>query len=103
METFERSGFRIGLVLGAGHALLAGMLLPVLGAAHPLVRAGSLPAPGPFATGIGGGSAAALFVLLHLLYGAIVGSAYVVLSPAAEERGPTTEPGRRPPTALRRG
>lgn len=103
METFERSGFRTGMLIGAGHAVLAGMILPLLGAAHPLVRAGGLPAPGPFATGMGDGTAAMLFVLVHLLYGAIVGSAYVVLSPAAEEEGPAPEPGRRPPTALRRG
>jgi hypothetical protein len=103
METFEQSGFRAGILIGAVHAVVAGMILPLLGAAHPLVRAGSLPAPGPFATEMGDGSAAMLFVLLHLLYGAIVGSAYIVLSPAAEEKGPAPEPGRRPPTALRRG
>ncbi len=103
METSERSGFRAGMLIGAVHAVLAGIFLPLLGAAHPMVRAGSLPAPGPFATGLGDGTAATLFVLLHLLYGAIVGRAYVVLSPAAEEGSPAPEPGRRPPTALRRG
>jgi len=100
METFERSGWRAGLVIGGAHAILAGMILPLLGATHPLVRAGSLPSPGPFGSGMGGASTA-IFILLHLLFGAIVGRAYVVLSPALEEpRAPL--PGRRPPTALRR-
>jgi hypothetical protein len=103
METFERSGVRAGILIGAAHAFVAGMILPVLGAAHPLVRAGSLPAPGPFATGMGDGTSAMLFILLHLLYGTIVGSAYIVLSPAAGKEGSAPEPGRRPPTALRRG
>jgi len=102
METFERSGSRAGLAIGAVHALLAGMLLPLLGAAHPLVRSGSLPPPGPFAAGTGG-AAPVVFILLHLLYGVIVGRTYVVLAPAAGEGARAPQPGPRPPTVLRRG
>jgi hypothetical protein len=101
METFERSGLRIGLEIAVLHLLLAGFLLPVVGTANPLVRSGSLPSPGPFASGLGG-PAVITFIFIHLLFGAIVGSSYLVVSPAAKGSAPAEAP-HRPPTALRRG
>jgi len=101
METFNKSGWRAGLAIACVHVLAAGLILPLIGAAHPLVRTGLLPSPGPFASGMGG-AAVVLFVLLHLLYGVIVGACYGVVSPAAEEPDPNRAP-RRPPTALRPG
>jgi hypothetical protein len=64
-----------GAAFGLVHYLLAGMALVVLPEVHPRVRAGELPAPGAYALKYSPATAAGL-LLLHLLYGALVGALY---------------------------
>jgi hypothetical protein len=75
---FERGTQLAGAWVGASvatlHATLAGVVLAAVPSLHPLVPE-ALPGPGAFFIGLGA-SGLLLFVLLHLLYGAIVGSFY---------------------------
>jgi len=100
MESLGRTGWLVGVGIAAVHAVLLGLALPWLGAMHPLVRTGQMPAPGLFASVLGG-AGVVLFIALHLLFGAIVGRYYVALSPAPQVR-PGSAPRRRPPTVLHR-
>lgn len=71
---FHRAGLTIGLLLGAIHAVLAGVSLWLVPASHPLVP-DLLPPPGPFMVGLGL-LGPVTFVGLHLMFGIIVGSVY---------------------------
>jgi hypothetical protein len=100
MESLGRTGWVVGVGIAAVHAVLSGLALPLIGAAHPLVRSGQIPAPGLFASALGG-MGVVLFIALHLIFGAIVGRTYVALSTAPQAR-PETAPRRRPPTVAHR-
>ena len=71
----------LGGAFGAIHSAISGVLLMMMPAVHPLMSTtpgvGQLQAPGPFGISYGLATAAA-FVILHIIYGAIVGGAYVV-------------------------
>ncbi|GMU41039.1 MAG: hypothetical protein AMXMBFR23_19050 [Chloroflexota bacterium] len=64
-----------GAALGLAHALLAGTMLAALPIMHPLIRAGRMEAPGPFGWSLGPMNAVG-FIMLHVLFGAIVALAY---------------------------
>jgi len=99
MESLGRTGWSVGVGIAAVHSVLSGLALPLIGAMHPLVRSGRMAAPGLFASSLGG-TAVVLFIALHLLFGAIVGSYYVVLSTAPQPR-PAAAP-RRSSTVIHR-
>jgi hypothetical protein len=75
---FERVTHRAGAVVGLGfaviHVVIAGIVMAMIPAIHPMIPE-RMPAPGAFLSNMGG-TFVALFVLEHLLYGAIVGAMY---------------------------
>lgn len=90
-EAIRRSNWFLGLIGGAIHAVIAGFVLLWMPAIHPLMP-DTITAPGAFAINYGMTTAVA-FVILHLIYGMIVGSLY---SPVNVPRLTTTEPTRPP-------
>lgn len=101
MEALGKSGWEVGLGIATVHVVVTGLALPLIGAAHPLVRSGQLAPPGVFASGLGV-VGVVLYVALHWLYGVIVGRSYVVLSTVTEP-GFTPAARRRPPSTVLRG
>ena len=92
-ESWGASGLERGLILAIPHMLLVGALLWLMPSINAAIPA-QLPAPGFLAAGLGGVSAA-VFILAHLVFGAIMGSSYSVdrlYVPAAPER--SEEPAR---------
>jgi hypothetical protein len=87
---FERVTHRAGAVVGLGfaviHVIIAGIVMAMIPAIHPMIPE-QMPAPGAFMANMGG-TFVALFVIEHLLYGAIVGALY----------GPVEHPAGRPVT-----
>ena len=75
---FERVTHRAGVVVGLGfaviHVIIAGMVMGMIPAMHPMIPE-QMPAPGAFMANMGA-TFAALFVIEHLIYGAIVGGIY---------------------------
>jgi hypothetical protein len=75
---FERVAHRAGAVVGLGfaviHVVIAGIVMAMIPAIHPMIPE-QMPAPGAFMANMGG-TFVALFVLEHLVYGAIVGAMY---------------------------
>ncbi len=75
---FERVTHRAGVVVGLGfaviHVILAGMVMGIIPAMHPMIPE-QMPAPGAFMANMGT-TFVALFVIEHLMYGAIVGAMY---------------------------
>lgn len=75
---FERVTHRAGVVVGLGfavvHVAIAGMVMALIPAMHPMIPE-EMPAPGAFMANMGG-TFVALFVVEHLIYGAIVGALY---------------------------
>ena len=100
MENLGRTGWSVGVGIAVVHSVLSGLMLPLIGAMHPLVRTGRMPAPGLFASALGG-TGVVVFIALHLLFGAIVGAYYIVLSTAPQSR-PAESPRHRPSTVIRR-
>ncbi len=74
---FERVTHRAGWLVGAGfgvvHAVIAGIMMGMVPAIHPLIP-GQMPAPGAFLSSVPMGPVA-LF-MLHVIYGAVVGAIY---------------------------
>jgi hypothetical protein len=68
------AGAGVGTTIGAVHAVFSGILMAFVPALHPLVP-GTLAAPGPFLLGLGAWGVL-LFLALHFMFGAIVGSHY---------------------------
>ena len=64
-----------GLLFGFVHYLVVGMALGMMTIMHPRIRAGELQAPGAFALSYPMATAVA-FLMLHLLYGVLVGAFY---------------------------
>jgi hypothetical protein len=98
MESLRRTGWSVGVGIAVVHTVLSGLAMPLIGAMHPLVRTGQMPAPGMFASALGG-TGVVLFIALHLLFGAIVGKYYVALSKTPKSR-PAESPRRRPPSTV---
>lgn len=75
---FERVTHRAGVVVGLGfaviHIIIAGMVMGVIPAIHPMIPE-QMPAPGAFMAKMGA-TFVALFVIEHLIYGAVVGGMY---------------------------
>lgn len=64
-----------GLLFGAVHWMLSGMMMGMMPIMHPLVRRGEMENPGPFATSMGMMTAMG-FLMLHLLFGVVVAVLY---------------------------
>ncbi|MEE9277937.1 MAG: hypothetical protein V3V06_05960 [Dehalococcoidia bacterium] len=64
-----------GLLFGAVHYMLSGMAMGMMPMMHPLVRARELENPGPFALSMGPMTGMG-FLMLHLLFGVVVGTLY---------------------------
>jgi hypothetical protein len=69
----HRSGWAIGAGFSTIHIVIAGMVMDMIPAMHPMVPE-QMPAPGAFMSNIEMGPIA--FVIEHLIYGAIVGGMY---------------------------
>lgn len=70
----RRADWLIGVAFSLVHTLLAGLFTIVLPLIHPLMTS-DVAAPGPFMAGLGL-TGVALFILMHLVYGAVVGTIY---------------------------
>ena len=66
-----------GLLFGFGHWLIVGAGFGMIGVMHPLMRSGEMQAPGPFVKNYPTMTAMG-FLMLHLLYGVVVGGLYEV-------------------------
>lgn len=66
-----------GLLFGAVHYMVAGMALGMMPKMHAGIRSGAVQAPGAFALGYPAGTAMG-FLMLHLLFGVLVGVFYDV-------------------------
>ena len=64
-----------GLGFGAAHAAFSGVMLGFIPMMHPLVRAGRMDVPGVLGLRLGGSTTMG-FVVLHLLFGAVVAVLY---------------------------
>ncbi len=76
--SFEHVAHRAGAVVGLGfavvHIVIAGMVMGMMPMMHPMMPE-QMPAPGAFMANMGA-TFVALFVIEHLIYGAIVGAMY---------------------------
>ena len=69
-----RASSGMGMTLGVAHAVIAGFALGMVPALHPLVGE-VIAAPGPYMLNMGWPGAAA-FLILHMMYGGVVGGIY---------------------------
>lgn len=72
----HRAGWAIGLGFALIHIVIGGIVMGMMPTLHPMIPE-QMPAPGPFMSGMGM-MGIGLFVLEHLIYGAIVGALYKV-------------------------
>jgi hypothetical protein len=79
---FHAANGWLGVFVGLGHAVVAGLFMGMMPAMHPLIPE-LMPAPGAFMSGMGPMGVVAEFVG-HALYGAIVGA--IVGAPALAGR-----------------
>jgi len=86
----QQAGPIVGAGLGICHALMAGLLMSGIPAMNPLEVANRLAAPGAFLQNVHFGPF--LFIVLHVLFGACVGTLY----------GPTVQHAHLPIPARRR-
>ncbi len=70
----HRADWKAGAAFSILHILIGGMFMGMVPIMHPLVPE-QMPAPGAFMSNLGAMGVAA-FVMLHLIYGAIVGAMY---------------------------
>lgn len=66
-----------GIAFGLAHALISGMMLTMMPAMHPEMRSGRMEAPGFMALGLGIPTGMG-FMMLHGVFGALVGVLYSV-------------------------
>lgn len=71
----KASSWLIGAGFGVIHWLIAGVFLGMMSGVHPLMQDARLDGPGFFAANFGMMSIVAV-LLLHIIYGAIVGAIY---------------------------
>jgi hypothetical protein len=86
MERAGMRGTRIGMAIGAGHAVLSGLALPALSSQT-----------GPFAIHLGAFTVA-VFIGVHLVYGIIVGEIYQLKARPVIQDAPTRVASRRSET-----
>lgn len=81
-NVLHRAGWQTGVLVALAHILVAGVFMGMMPMVHPLVPE-VLPGPGFFMLGLGMMGLVA-FVMLHLIFGAIVGAMYgpTLTSPA---------------------
>jgi hypothetical protein len=70
-----RAGWRVGALLGIGHAVIAGLLLGLASVLSPAMRHHNELAPGPFMAYWGVAGVVSLFALC-IVFGALVGLVY---------------------------
>ncbi len=70
----HRAGVGIGLAFALVHVVIGGMVMAMIPAVHPMIPE-QMPAPGAFLMNMGA-AFTALFVVEHLLFGAVVGGMY---------------------------
>lgn len=70
----HRAGVTVGLGFSIIHIIIAGMVMAMIPAMHPMIPE-QMPAPGAFMANMGA-MFAFLFVMEHLIYGGIVGALY---------------------------
>jgi hypothetical protein len=75
----HRADWLVGVGFGVIHSLFAGLLMAVMPAMHPLIPE-ALPAPGAFMLNLGLMGVLAE-IILHLIYGAVVGAMYGPMIP----------------------
>ncbi len=64
-----------GVLFGFVHYLIVGMGMGMIGTMHPLMRTGQMPAPGIFASNLPRMTVMG-FLMVHLVYGLVVGVLY---------------------------
>lgn len=64
-----------GILFGFVHWLVVGMGIGMIGAVHPMMRTGELQAPGVFVRNLPSMTVMG-FLMIHLLYGLLVGAIY---------------------------
>ena len=79
----HRAGFLVGLGFAVVHIIVAGVAMAMIPAVHPMIPERMM-APGAFMAGMGA-IGVGLFILEHLMYGAIVGAVY---GPVRRQVGP---------------
>ena len=72
---FDENLWAWGLLFGAIHWAIMGMMMGMMGAMHPAIRAGHVPNPGPFLKNFPPMNVMG-FLMVHLLYGFLVGVFY---------------------------
>ena len=78
----HRAGAGLGLAFSLIHIVIAGLFMAMMPALHPMIPE-QMPAPGPFLVNMGP-AIVSLFIIEHLMYGAIVGGLYgAVVHPRA--------------------
>lgn len=88
----HRADWLVGLGFGFIHSLFAGLFMAMMPAMHPLIPE-AMPAPGAFMSNLGMMGVVAE-IMLHLIYGAIVGAMYgPVIHPSPGRRRDTTRVG----------
>jgi hypothetical protein len=68
--------FLWGALFGLGHSVMTGIMLMGMPMMHPEIKAGRMEAPGPLAISLGAPTAMG-FVVLHVIFGALVGVLYL--------------------------
>ncbi len=68
-----------GIVFGLVHWFVTGMMLGMVPVMHPLMRAGTMDAPGAFALGYPRATAMG-FLMLHLVFGILVAAFYTAFT-----------------------
>lgn len=76
-EALGRSNWGLGLLGGVVHLIIGGVLIGWISMVHPAIPQ-AISDPGYFTANYGSGSVVS-FAILHLIYGAIVGSTYIPL------------------------
>ena len=66
-----------GVLFGFVHWIIVGMGMGMIGAMHPLMRAGQMTAPGPFVSNLPKPTVVG-FLMVHLVYGLVVAALYDV-------------------------
>ncbi len=66
-----------GVLFGFVHYLIVGMGFGMIGSMHPLMRTGQMPAPGLFVSNFPKPTVVG-FLMVHLVYGLVVGALYEV-------------------------
>lgn len=74
------NGWLYGAIIGLFHGLGVGaVLMPMMGAMHPAIKAGKLEAPGFF--GINTGSMTPMGIVVgHIIFGAVLGGVYLLIA-----------------------